>query len=107
MGIFVQIPGRFTWRTPTTEGRIMPGIVEFPQVVQEAQKYFADLFCCEPQRRHFGEYLTGLLLAERKTVRGINSEFAQTTDQSCLNKVLTEVDWEVAALNEPRLEFLH
>ena len=84
----------------------MPGVVEFPQVVQEAQEYFADLFCCEPQRQHFGEYLTGLLLAERKTVRGINSEFAETTDQSCLNKFLTNVDWEVAALNERRLQLL-
>lgn len=84
----------------------MPGIVEFPQVVAEAQGYFADLFCCEPQRRHFGEYLTGLLLADRKTVRGINSEFANTTDQSCLNKFLTEVDWDVAALNERRLQLL-
>lgn len=84
----------------------MPGIVEFPHVVQEAQKYFADLFCCEPQRRHFAEYLTGLLLAERKTVLGIHNEFAETTDQSCLNRFLTEVDWDVRALNERRLQWL-
>lgn len=84
----------------------MPGIVEFPQVVAEAKDYFADLFMCEPQRQHFGEYLTGLLLAQRKTVRGINSEFAETTDQSCLNKFLTAVDWDVHALNERRLELL-
>jgi hypothetical protein len=84
----------------------MPGIVEFPQVVLEAQYYFADLFTCQPQRRHFGEYLTGLLLAERKSVRGINSEFAHTTDQSCLNKFLTTVDWDVAALNQRRLDLL-
>ncbi|MBM4069560.1 MAG: hypothetical protein FJ271_11515, partial [Planctomycetes bacterium] len=37
MGNFVQIPGNFTWRTTTTEGPVMPGIVEFPQVVAEAQ----------------------------------------------------------------------
>jgi len=84
----------------------MPGIVEFPRVVQEAQRYFADLFCCEPQRRHFAEYLTGLLLAERKTVRGINSEFANPTDQSCLNKFVTGVDWDVMELNERRLQLL-
>jgi DDE superfamily endonuclease len=104
MGGFVQIPGRFTWRTLPKDGPIMPGIVEFPQVVQEAQQYFADLFVCEPQRRHFGEYLTGLILAERKTVRGINGEFAETTDQSCLNKFLTEVEWDVGSLNQRRLQ---
>ena len=29
-----------------------------------------------------GEYLTGLMIAERKSVSGINREFAETTDQS-------------------------
>ena len=84
----------------------MPGIVDLPQVVQEAMRTFADLFACEPQRRHFGEYLTGLMIAERKSVSGINREFAETTDQSCLNRFLTAADWDVAALNERRLEWL-
>ena len=84
----------------------MPGIVDFPQVVQEATREFADLFACEPQRRHFGEYLTGLMIAERKSVSGINREFAETTDQSCLNRFLTAADWDVAELNERRLKWL-
>ncbi len=84
----------------------MPGIIEFPQVVQDAVKQFGDLFANEPQRRHFAEYLTGLMIAERKSVLGINREFAQTTDQSCLNKFLTEVNWEVESLNERRLQWL-
>jgi hypothetical protein len=84
----------------------MPGIVEYPQVVREALETFGDLFANEPERRHFAEYLTGLMLADRKTVCGINSEFAQTTDQSCLNRFLTEVKWDEQALNEKRLEVL-
>ena len=84
----------------------MPGIIEFPQVVQDAVEQFGDLFANEPQRRHFAEYLTGLMIAERKSVLGIHREFAQTTDQSCLNKFLTEVDWDVEALNQRRLEGL-
>ena len=35
----------------------MPAIVEFPTVVQDAVEDFGDLFSCEPQRRHFAEYL--------------------------------------------------
>jgi hypothetical protein len=35
----------------------MPGIIEFPQVVQEALKQFGDLFANQPQRRHFAEIL--------------------------------------------------
>jgi hypothetical protein len=88
------------------EGVSMPGITEFPRVVREAVDDFGDLFICQPERRHFAEYLTGLMVAARKTVRGINSEFAMTTDQSCLNRFLTEVKWDEAALNERRLEWL-
>lgn len=84
----------------------MPAIVEFPTLVQEALDQYGDLFANEPERRHFAEYLTGLLVAERKTVRGINSEFAVTTDQSCLNRWITEVKWDVTQLNERRLQDL-
>src|SRR5436190_12617984 len=84
----------------------MAGIIEFPQVVQEALQQFGDLLPNEPQRRHFAEYLTGLFVAERKTVCGINREFAQTTDQSCLNRFLTDADWDVQQLNQRRLDSL-
>jgi DDE superfamily endonuclease len=84
----------------------MPGIIEFPQVVRDAVERFGDVFANEPQRRHFAEYLTGLMIAERKSVLGINREFAQTTDQSCLNKFLTEADWSPETMNEERLEWL-
>ena len=84
----------------------MPGIVEFPQVVQNALAQYGDLFANACQRRHFAEYLTGLMVAERKTVLGINREFAQTTDQSCLNRFLTDAEWDIGALNQRRLEQL-
>jgi hypothetical protein len=81
----------------------MPAIIAWPTVVQDALIRYGDLFANEPERRHFAEYLTGLLVAPRKTVSGINAEFAVTTDQSCLNRWLTEVAWDVQALNERRL----
>ena len=84
----------------------MPAIVEFPYVVRDAARDFGDLFSCEPQRRHFAEYLTGLMIAHNKTITGINGEFAETTDQSCLNRFITEVDWDAEELNERRLELL-
>jgi hypothetical protein len=84
----------------------MPAIVDFPTVVKEALALFGDLFDTEPARRHFAEYLTGLMVAENKTVSGINREFALTTDQSCLNRWLTEVQWDVTALNDRRLAWL-
>ena len=84
----------------------MPAIIEFPTIVQQAVAQFGAVFVNEPERRHFAEYLTGLLVAEKKTVSGINAEFAQTTDQSCLNRWLTEVQWDVQELNRRRLAWL-
>jgi DDE superfamily endonuclease len=84
----------------------MPTIVDFPAIVQKALATFGDLFDTEPARRHFAEYLTGLIVAENKTVSGINREFVVTTDQSCLNRWLTEVSWDVQALNDRRLAWL-
>jgi DDE superfamily endonuclease len=81
----------------------MPAIIEFPTLVQGAVAQFGAIFANAPERRHFAEYLTGLLVAAKKTVSGINAEFAQPTDQSCLNRWITEVDWDVANLNEQRL----
>src|SRR3954463_7328349 len=84
----------------------MAGIIEFPQVVQEALVEFGDLFANEPQRRHFAEYLTGLFVAARKTVTGINAEFARTTDPSCLNRFVHLDSWDVQVLNQRRLNLM-
>lgn len=93
-------------RPENWRGGDMPAIVELPTIVQEAQRTYKDVFANEPERKHFGEYLTGLMLAERKSVCGINSEFAVTTDQSCLNRWITEVDWDEQELNAQRLRQL-
>lgn len=84
----------------------MSAIVEFPRVVGDELERFADLFANEPQRRHFAEYLTGLIVAKNKTVTGMNAEFVRTTDQSCLNRFVTEAEWDVERLNARRLELL-
>lgn len=84
----------------------MPAIVAIPQVVEELLVQFGDLFPNEPSRRHFAEYLTGLLVAEHKTVSGIAREFASPPDQSTLNRWLTEAPWDVERINTHRLEWL-
>lgn len=84
----------------------MPAIVQFPTVVEEALAAFGHLFANEPERVHFAEYLTGLLVARKKNVSAINREFVDTTDQSCLNRWLTEAKWDVHRLNRCRLEWL-
>src|SRR5262247_4120332 len=84
----------------------MPTIVDFPTIVKDAVDIFGDLFANEPERRHFAAYLTGLMVAEKKTVSGISSAFVVTTDHSCLHRWLHEVGWDVKAFNDRRLEWL-
>ena len=84
----------------------MAGIIAFPHVVQQALQDFGDLFANEPQRRHFAEYLTGLYVADRKTVSAINAPFANSRDPSCLNRFLHLDTWDVQMLNRRRLDLL-
>ena len=84
----------------------MPTTVDFPTLVKQALALFGDVFDNEPARRHFAEYLTGLMVAERKNISAINRQFAVTTDQSCLNRWLVEASWDAAVLNDRRLAWL-
>ena len=84
----------------------MPTIVDFPTIVKDAVDVFGDLCANEPARRHFAAYLTGLMVAEKKTVSGINGAFVVTTDPSCLHRWLNEVTWDVKARNDRRLAWL-
>lgn len=85
----------------------MPTIVDFPTIVQEALTVFGDVCDTDAARHHCAEYLTGRMVAERKTVSGINRECVVTTDQSCLHRWLTEVSWDVQALHDRRLAWVH
>lgn len=84
----------------------MPAIVKFPTVVEEALKEFGRFFPNEPERKHFAEYLTGLIIANKKNVSAINRQFAAAADQSCLNRWITEVQWDEEAFNRKRLDWL-
>ena len=84
----------------------MPPTVDFPTLVNQALDLFGDVFDNEPARRHFAEYLTGLMVAERKNISAINRQFATTTDQSCLNRWFVESDWDAVELNDRRLDWL-
>jgi len=48
----------------------------------------------------FVRYITGLLISENKTVDGLNSVFVQKTDQSNVNRLLTEYPWLKTDFND-------
>jgi len=84
----------------------MPIIIP-PTIVQNAlDEFLAPLLANTPQRKHLANYLTGLMIAENKTISGMTAEMPNASDQSCLNRFLTEVDWDHEAVNQARIDWL-
>ena len=77
-------------------------IVKLPCFVENILPRFSSIFN-KAQLRHFGEYLTGLMVSPNKTVTGINSRFLDHTDQSSKNHFLTEADWDEKSVTDERL----
>jgi len=80
-------------------------IVKLPSFVETILPRFSLIFN-KAQLRHFGEYLTGLMVSENKTVTGINSQFLNHTDQSSKNHFLTEAEWDEKSVTDERLRMV-
>jgi hypothetical protein len=82
-------------------------IVQTPQVVQNVTDDFVGRhFRNASQHNHVANYLTGLLVGDNKTVAGMSDMFLNASDQSCMNRFMTEVDWDPQALNQSRIEYM-
>lgn len=79
-------------------------IVKFPQIVQDSLPDFAAVFQTAEQQKHFCEYVTGLIVGDKKTVAAINALYLNKNDQSSLNKFLTQAVWDEQQLNRLRVE---
>ena len=78
-------------------------IVGFPQIVEQQASWFESVFTTDEQRKHFREYVTGLIAGDEATVTAINSLFLDRNDQSALNKFLTQAKWDEHELNRRRV----
>jgi len=80
-------------------------IVGHPSVVSFGMSIFEEVFS-KPQLRHFGEYVTGLMVCPNRTVQGINDSFVGHPDQSSLNNFLTDSPWSEEELIKTRYRFV-
>jgi len=81
-------------------------ILEFPDIVERYAPYFRDVFS-EEAYIEFKRYLSGLIVAENKTVEGINRLMVvESRNQSSLNRLLTESPYSLHDMNEARLDML-
>jgi hypothetical protein len=82
-------------------------IVRPPEIVQHAVgEILAPLFNNTARRKHLANYTTGLMISENKPVAGMTNEMPNASGQSCLNRILNEVDWDEAAMNGTRIGWL-
>lgn len=81
-------------------------LLEIPAIVQQYAPYFRGVFS-EAAFVQFQRYLSGLMVAENKTVEGINRLFVQERrSQSSLNRFLRRSPYTLAELNAARLQML-
>src|SRR5215212_9934612 len=81
-------------------------LVAFPAVVDQYAPHFAAVFSPEAFIQ-FKRYISGLLVAENKTVDGINRLFVvESRHQSSLNRLLTASPFTLTDLNAARLAVL-
>ena len=78
-------------------------IVRFPRIVEQQASWFDPVFTTAEQRKHFREYVTGLIVGDKATVTAINQLFLGHNDQSSLNKFVTLSEWDENALNRQRV----
>jgi len=78
-------------------------IVRFPRIVEQQAPWFDSVFTTDEQRKHFREYVTGLMVGHEATVTAINRLFLGHNDQSSLNKFATLSEWDEKALNRQRV----
>ena len=48
-------------------------IVRFPRIVEQQMSWFESVFTTDEQRKHFCEYVTGLIAGNEATVTAINA----------------------------------
>jgi hypothetical protein len=76
-------------------------IITPPKIVQDAlDEFLAPLLQNNAQRKHLANYTTGLMISPNKTVAGMTHEMPNASDQSCLNRFLTEVNWDENAMSK-------
>jgi SRSO17 transposase len=67
---------------------------------------FRDLFNNRRQFRHFENYLTGLTVLPNKSLANIARCILESADKSNLSRFFSEAEWDEAAINQRRVEYL-
>ena len=78
-------------------------IITLPTIVKNAlDEFLASLFNNEPKRKHIANYITGLMIAENKTISGItNTVFTNRGQTPPTNHVSIDFSPKSNGTNKP------
>lgn len=79
-------------------------VLNHPPVVTNFAHYFRDMFANEPEFLHFQNYLTGLLVAQRKNFSQIAGCMIAGADYTNIDRFMNNPLWSGVELNNKRVE---
>lgn len=83
----------------------LPIVTPAPLVTTHAQA-FRHLFGEDRQFRHFQNYLTGLIVLEKKSLSNISRCILESADKTNVSWFLSEAPWNPAEVNEFRIRYV-
>ena len=79
-------------------------VLDYPPAVQNFADYFRDIFANEPEFAHFRNYLTGLIVAERKNFSQIANCLVKGADYTNIDRFMNNRLWDGKQLNNRRVK---
>jgi len=89
------------------DGKMVLPIIEFPAYIEELAKNFDCLFKQNRQTQQFKRLLTGFGIADKHTIAHMNGLFISHTNQSNLNRFITESDWDPIEMNRIKIDMIN
>lgn len=80
-------------------------ITDYPAMVKNFLHRFEDIFS-QPQLRHFAQYVTGLIVCDKATIKQINNSFIGHREYSNKDRFMREASWPEEEVDHRRLELI-
>jgi len=75
-------------------------------VVSARARNFRDIFANTSQYNHFKDYLTGLIVLDKKSFANISTCVVDSSDATNLGRFFSNRDWDGKLLNEDRIRYM-
>jgi SRSO17 transposase len=81
-------------------------ISDIPSCLKKFGTHFDGVFNHRAQRKHFAEYLTGLMASGNRTIAGIQQRLMSDTEYDDLHHFMTDSSWSAEEFRAKRLQWI-